>query len=179
MPMAGTIPPPVEPTTIGRAGAKVLANRTLMRAPIWLYRARLGWLLGPRLLMLEHIGRTSGTRRHVVLEVIGHPTPDIYIVASGFGTRAQWFRNLTADPHLRLFTAGHGPRTAIARRLTTAEADAALADYTRRHPRAWAKFRNVLENTLGTAISAQDTQLPMVELRLDRTRPEAARGPSR
>ncbi|HTM84573.1 MAG TPA: nitroreductase family deazaflavin-dependent oxidoreductase, partial [Mycobacterium sp.] len=39
-----------------------------MRAPIWLYRARLGALLGSRLLMLEHRGRTSGARRYVVLE---------------------------------------------------------------------------------------------------------------
>jgi hypothetical protein len=36
----------------------------------------------------------------------------------------------------------------------------------RRHPRAWARFKNVLENTLGTAIGAHDTALPMA-LRLN------------
>jgi deazaflavin-dependent oxidoreductase (nitroreductase family) len=146
----------------------VLANRALMRAPIWLYRARLGFLFGSRTLMLEHIGRKSGAWRYVVLEVIGHPTPDVYIVASGFGVRAQWFRNLMANPHVRVSIAGDGPREATARQLSTAEADAALSDYVRRHPRAWAKFKNVLENTLGSAISQHDTELPMVELRLNR-----------
>jgi hypothetical protein len=80
--------PPVQSTAIGRVGARVLANRALMRAPIWLYRARLGFLFGSRTLMLEHIGRNSGARRYVVLEVVGHPTPDVYVIASGFGLRA-------------------------------------------------------------------------------------------
>jgi deazaflavin-dependent oxidoreductase (nitroreductase family) len=121
------------------------------------------------MLMVEHTGRKSGARRYVVLEVVCHPTPDVYIIASGFGIRAQWFRNLMANPRVRVSIAGDGPCEAMARRLPTAEADAALSDYVRRHPRAWAKFRTVLENTLGSAISEHDTELPMVELRLDRT----------
>lgn len=76
-------------------------------------------------------------------------------------------RNLMANPRVRVSVARHGPRAATARRLPAAEADAVLADYVSRHPGAWAKFKNVLENTLGTAISTQDTPLPMVELRLD------------
>jgi deazaflavin-dependent oxidoreductase (nitroreductase family) len=135
--------------------------------PTWLYRAHLGFLFGSRLLMLEHIGRKSGARRFVALEVIGHPAPDTYVVASGFGDRAQWFRNLIANPRVRVSVAGHGPRAATARRLPAAEADAVLADYASRHPRAWARFKGVLENTLGKAISERDTPLPMVELRLD------------
>jgi deazaflavin-dependent oxidoreductase (nitroreductase family) len=117
--------------------------------------------------MLEHVGRKSGARRFVVLEVVGHRTPDTYVVASGFGERAQWFRNLIANPRVRVSVAGHGPRAATARRLPVAEADTVLAGYIRRHPRAWAKFKGVLENTLGTAVSEHDTPLPMVELRLD------------
>lgn len=167
--MSKAATPPPNSTAIGRGGARVLANRTFARAPIWLYRARLGFLFGSRTLMLEHVGRKSGARRYVVLEVVGHPAPDVYIVASGFGERAQWFRNLAADPRVRVSAAGHGPRQGTARRLSTSEADAALADYVRRHPRAWAKFKNVLENTLGTAVSEHDTELPMVELRLDST----------
>ena len=120
--------------------------------------------------MLEHVGRKSGARRFVVLEVVGHPAPDTYVVASGFGEGAQWFRNLIANPQVRVSIAGHGPRAATARRLPAAEADAALADYVSRHPRAWAKFKNVLERTLGAAISEHNTPLPMVGLRLDRPR---------
>jgi hypothetical protein len=73
-----------------------------------------------------------------------------------------------ANPRVRVSIAGDGPRAATARRLSTAEADAALSDYVRRHPRSWSKFKNVLENTLGSAISEHDIELPMVELRLDR-----------
>ena len=127
--MSNTITPPTRSTAIGRGGAWVLRNRALMRAPIWLYRARLGFLFGSRTLMLEHVGRKSGAKRYVVLEVIGHPAPDTYVVASGFGERAQWFRNLLANPRARVAIAGHGPRTATARRLPAGEADAVLADY--------------------------------------------------
>lgn len=168
--MSSAVTPPARSSAIGRGGAWVLRNRALMRAPIWVYQARLGFLFGSRTLMLEHVGRKSGARRLVVLEVVGHPEPDTYVVASGFGERAQWFRNLIANPQVRVSIAGHGPRAATARRLPAAAADAALAAYASRHPRAWAKFKNVLEHTLGTAISEHNTPLPMVELRLGRPR---------
>ncbi len=163
---------------IGRAGAWVLGNRALVRAPIWLYRARLGYLFGSRTLMLEHVGRKSGARRFVVLEVVGHRTPDTYVVSSGFGERAQWLRNLTANPRARVSVAGHGPRAATARRLPVAEADAVLAGYIRQHPRAWAKLKVVMANTLGTAISEHGTPLPMVELRLDGPAPAPSADPA-
>lgn len=165
--MAGSRTPPAKSAAIGRGGARVLSNRALVRAPIALYRARLGFLLGSRALMLEHIGRKSRARRYVVLEVIGRPAPDTYVVASGFGERAQWYRNLMASPRVRVSVAGHGPRAATARRLPSAEADVALARYVSRHPRAWAKLKNVLEHTLGMPISEHGTALPMIELRLE------------
>jgi hypothetical protein len=40
--------------------AGLLRTRWIVRAPVGLYRARLGFLLGPRMLMLEHTGRKSG-----------------------------------------------------------------------------------------------------------------------
>ncbi|MGH3670992.1 MAG: nitroreductase family deazaflavin-dependent oxidoreductase, partial [Pseudonocardiaceae bacterium] len=115
--------PHVMSDMIAKGGARLLGSRRLMRAPIWLYRAGLGFLFRSRMLMLEHIGRRSGARRYVVLEVFDHPTPDTYVVVSGFGTRAQWFRNVQANPHVRVSIAGHAPAHATARRLTPAEAD--------------------------------------------------------
>jgi hypothetical protein len=53
--------------------AGLLRVRWLVRAPIGLYRARVGFLFGSRLLMLEHLGRKSGARHYVVLEVVAHP----------------------------------------------------------------------------------------------------------
>ncbi len=161
---------------IARGGAWLLSNRRLMRAPIWLYRRRLGFLLGSRMLMLEHTGRTSGARRHVVLEVFGHPTPDTYLVASGFGGRSQWFRNVRANPEVRVSIGSHAPVPATARRLTEVEADTALAAYVRRYPRSWKRFKPVIEATLGSRINNQNTALPVVALHLDpaRSRPDGA-----
>jgi deazaflavin-dependent oxidoreductase (nitroreductase family) len=145
----------------------VLRTRGLMRVPIWIYRSGGGAVLGSRLIMLEHVGRKSGIRRYVVLEVIGHPAAQVYLVASGFGQRAQWFRNITAEPRVRVYAGGHPPAAALARVLTRSEADRALSDYVSRHPQAWNRFKPVLERTLGSPISETDTALPIVELRLD------------
>jgi deazaflavin-dependent oxidoreductase (nitroreductase family) len=151
---------------LAAGGAGLLRCRRLMRAPIWIYRARAGALFGSRMLMLEHIGRTSGARRHVVLEVIDHPAPGTYVVASGFGGKAQWFRNIAANPQVRVYAGSHRPAAATARILDQAEADRALGAYIGRHPRAWARLKGVLDQTLGTEISATNTPLPMVQLRL-------------
>jgi deazaflavin-dependent oxidoreductase (nitroreductase family) len=154
-------------TWLAAMGARALRIRALMRLPIWIYRARAGALLGSRLIMLEHIGRTSGIRRNVVLEVVGRPTPDSWLVASGFGDKAQWFRNITANPRVRVYAGSRPAAEASARVLTQGEADSALRDYISRHPQAWNRFRPVLERTLGGPITDTDTALPIVELRLD------------
>lgn len=147
-------------------GARLLRNRRLVRAPIWLYRMRAGAVFGQRMLMLEHIGRNSGRRRHVVLEIVDHPGADTFIVASGFGDRAQWFRNIVADPQVRVWSGGRGPVPAVARVLDRREADRALDAFRSRHPGYWQRFRPVVEQTLGQPIGDTDIPLPMVELRL-------------
>lgn len=57
--MSSSVRPPMESARIGRWGAWALGNRILTRAPIWLYRAGLGFVFGSRILMLEHVGRRS------------------------------------------------------------------------------------------------------------------------
>ena len=116
--------------------------------------------------MLEHLGRKSGARRYVVLEVVAHPRPGTYVVASGFGARAQWFRNVRANPHVRVYAGGHRPAPATARLLTNEETAAALAAYAAGHPRAWAALKPVFETTLGARISDQETSLPMIAFEL-------------
>jgi len=155
------------PSWFAALGARILRSRTLMRAPIWIYRARAGAIFGSRLLMLEHIGRKSGARRYVVLEVVDHPTHGSYVVASGFGEKAQWFRNISANPRVRVYAGSRAPTPATARIMVQHEADRALSAYADRHPRAWERFRPVLEHTLGSPITETDTPLPIVELRLD------------
>ena len=98
--------------------------------------------------------------------VVDHPAPDRYVVASGFGEKAQWFRNIQANARVRVYAGSRSPAPAAARILAQQEADRALRAYINRHPKAWERFRPVLEQTLGGPITDTDTRLPIVELRL-------------
>jgi deazaflavin-dependent oxidoreductase (nitroreductase family) len=147
--------------------SRMLRVRWLVRAPVWLYRARLGVLMGSRMLMLEHTGRKTGARRHVVLEIVDHPEPGRYVVVSGLGTRAQWFQNVRANPRVRVYLGSRRPEPAVAGLMTTEQASAALRSFAAGHPRSWAALRPVLEATLGTPVSEHETGLPLLSLRLD------------
>lgn len=154
-------------SSLPQLAERLLRSRRLVRAPIWLFKARAGALFGSRMLMLEHTGRNSGARRYAVLEVIDHPAPGSYVVASGFGRKAQWFRNIEAQPRVRVYTGSRAPRRATARVLTQDEVDRTLAAYRSRHPKAWERMLPVLEGTLGAAITDTGAPLPLVELRVD------------
>ena len=114
------------------------------RLPIWLYRLRLGWLLGNHFLLLTHIGRVSGLPRQAVLEVIRYdPEHDTYYVASGFGEKSNWFRNIIKTPEVTI-QVGRRRIEAIAERLPVEEAERELVDYARRRPRAFRALTRLL-----------------------------------
>jgi hypothetical protein len=74
-------------------------SRFAFRVPIYLYRLKLGWLFGHRLLLLNHIGRVTGKPRQNVLEVAGHDAADgSYVVASGVGTDRRVVSQHSAEP---------------------------------------------------------------------------------
>jgi deazaflavin-dependent oxidoreductase (nitroreductase family) len=143
-----------------------LRLRWIVRAPVWLCRARLGFVFGTRLLMLEHTGRKPGIRRYAVLEVVDHPDPGTYVVAAGFGDRAQWLRNVRASPRVRVCTGSRRLVLAMARPLTSEETATALAAYASGHPGSWAVLKPVFEATLGARIDSDGTSLPMIALDL-------------
>ncbi|MFI6043620.1 nitroreductase family deazaflavin-dependent oxidoreductase [Nocardia sp. NPDC051321] len=145
-----------------KLGARALRTRWLVRAPIWLYRAGLGFLFGSRMMLLRHIGRKSGEARYVVLEVVDRPAPGEYVIVSGFGTRAQWYRNIQANPDVRISTGTTRNRPALAIAMTRDESADALAHYMRNHPTAWEKLRASIEYATGKPVDA----LPMVRLRV-------------
>lgn len=124
----------------------------------------MGFLFGSRMLMLEHLGRKSGQRRYVVLEVVSHERPDSYVVASGFGESAQWFRNVMAAPQVRISSGWRNSVPAQARRMTAAEADAVLTSYIKRHPHAWETLKGVIADSLQGRVDPPGTQIPLVEL---------------
>ncbi|MGZ6320715.1 MAG: nitroreductase family deazaflavin-dependent oxidoreductase, partial [Ktedonobacterales bacterium] len=73
--------------------------------PIALYRARLGWLLGHRFLLLTHRGRKTGMIRHTVLEVVHFdPATRESTVLSAYGERADWYHNLLVHPAVEVQT---------------------------------------------------------------------------
>ncbi|WP_433407570.1 nitroreductase family deazaflavin-dependent oxidoreductase [Saccharomonospora azurea] len=122
-------------------------SRSLFRLPIHVFRLRLGWLFLGRLLLLHHTGRRSGMRRSTVLEVVARDG-ESYVVASGFGPRSDWYRNVLADPEVSIVV-----RTtaiaAVARPLPGEEAEEFMAAYARRHP--WLA-RQLCRRLLGFAV---------------------------
>ena len=110
--------------------------RLLFRLPVHLYRMRLGRLLGGRFLLLDHVGRVSGRKRQAVVEVVEHDrSDDSYVVASGFGEQADWYRNVLAAPEVTVQVGAR--RLAVrATRLSTEDGAAVMARYAPRHPAA-------------------------------------------
>jgi deazaflavin-dependent oxidoreductase (nitroreductase family) len=142
--------------------ARLLQNRALVRAPIWLYRARLGFLMGHRMLLLEHIGRTTGARRYAVLEVVERPQTDEYVIVSGFGERSQWYRNVLAERRVRVSVGFRRDVPAVATPMSRKAAKATLDRYAVRYPRTWAR----IEPTLEAALQTPELDLPMLTLEL-------------
>lgn len=146
--------------------ARLLQSRAFVRAPIPLFRVGLGFLLTRRMLMLEHVGRTSGQARYVVLEVVREESPDVLVVASGFGRTSQWFRNVVAEPSCHVSIGFTRRRPAVARVLDSAESEAALADYRQAHPGSWENLSAIITAATGET----DPDVPLVRLELQPVR---------
>lgn len=104
------------------------------RLPILLYRLNLGWLLGHRVLLVTHRGRRTGQIRQTALEVVRYDAESREaIVVSAWGERADWYRNLQANPAVEV-AIGWERYQPTQRFLTTDEIEAELTAYQRRHP---------------------------------------------
>ena len=141
---------------------KLLTTRGFVRAPIYLYKLRLGFLFGRRMLLLEHVGRKSGARRYAVLEVVDRPTADSYVIVSGFGETAQWYRNVIANPRVRVSVGSRRNVPATAIPLTPEDVEKTVEGYAERHPRTW----RTLKKAMAAALDTPDLKLPMVRLEL-------------
>jgi deazaflavin-dependent oxidoreductase (nitroreductase family) len=127
--------------------------RALLRLPVYLYHMRLGWLLGRRFLLLKHRGRQSGRIRETVLEVVRYePGDGSYIIASGWGAKANWFQNVKQHPAVEIMV-GCQRIHVIAHQLTERESESEFRDSARRHPHA---FRKLAAFMLGHEFSAAD-----------------------
>ena len=77
-------------------------RRLFFKTPLYLWRMGLGWAMPRQFLLLTNIGRKSGAPRRTMLECFRYA--GCFYVASGWGSRSQWFRNIQANPHVTVQT---------------------------------------------------------------------------
>ena len=140
--------------------------RWLARAPIPLLR-RAAPLLGRRFVLIEHLGRRSGLPRHVVLEVV-HREPGALMVISGYGPDSQWYRNIRAEPVVRIWSGGIRGAVAVATPLPAEHGTAILESYRHHHPlaaRVLGHAFGIPEFTLGRPVPVRRAEeLPLVRI---------------
>jgi deazaflavin-dependent oxidoreductase (nitroreductase family) len=125
------------------------------RLPVWLYRWGLGGLMGKRAIYFEHKGRISGALRRTVVEIIRYdPEADCYYIVSGYGEKADWYKNILKRPRIKAQVGGRR-FDAIAERLSQERALAEFQDYTRRYPNAL----KYLGRLLGLQIKGTEEEL--------------------
>lgn len=145
-------------------------QRLLWRAPIWLYRIGLGGLFGKQLMLLNHTGRKSGQPRQAVVEAAHFdPARNSYTVASGFGHKSDWYRNVCATPRVTI-QVGNRRMQADARPLSPAESGTAMVEYAHRNP----SLARGLAKVIGHQVDGTDEayrqiaeqHIPFVEFRV-------------
>jgi deazaflavin-dependent oxidoreductase (nitroreductase family) len=109
--------------------------RLVFKAPVALYRAHLGWLLGDRFILLTHTGRNTGRARCTVIEVVAYDRsiPEVVVIAA-WGEHAQWVRNLKAAPAIGVQLGRVRWLHPEHRFMEPAQAVDAIAAYRSRHP---------------------------------------------
>lgn len=108
--------------------------RRVLWAPVHLFRWHLGFLFGDRFVLIGHLGRRSGTQHQVVVEVVDHDLgAGEYVVCSGTGPAADWYRNLCAAPAPRIQVGSRAWRPAQ-RLLDRQEAAECFRRYEAAHP---------------------------------------------
>ena len=124
------------PEQVGRAKPPQGISRLLWRAPIWIYRLGLGGLMRERMLLLHHIGRISGQQRENVLEIVDHNEENgSFTVASGFGKKSDWYKNIINHPDVSI-TVGRTEIPVTAQPLPPDQSGQAMVNYAKRHPTA-------------------------------------------
>ena len=90
-------------------------HKAAFKAPVVLWRLGLGSLIGQMMVLITQTGRKSGLPRRTITEM--HKINGRKYAPVAFGRRAQWYRNIEADPLVTIQTAD-GPESARAVRVT-------------------------------------------------------------
>jgi len=148
-----------------------MLGRLFFRAPIVLYRIGLGGLM-PMQLLLTTVGRKSGRPRQAVVDVLRHDADtDTYYVTSAYGAHSDWYRNLQANPTVRVQVRWR-KFSARATILPKEEAEEVLLDHWRRHR----LYSRVTLRLVGLkATSEEEVRTAAAQLRVVAIKPEAGR----
>jgi deazaflavin-dependent oxidoreductase (nitroreductase family) len=105
----------------------------IFKLPLFLYRIRLGWLLGKRFMQITHVGRRSGKVRRTVLAVLrfDEKTKEVYAVSAWTGS--DWYYNIQNSPALKVET-GFVHYVPLQRTLSAEEITTTFMQYCRKHP---------------------------------------------
>ena len=104
--------------------------------------------------MLTNIGRKSGLKRQVVLEVLyQNKTSGEYYVLSGWGDKSDWFMNIRKNPEV-VVNVGGKRFEAIAFQIMSGEAESVISKYAYKHPNA---FRILSKRILGADVEITNT----------------------
>jgi deazaflavin-dependent oxidoreductase (nitroreductase family) len=105
----------------------------IFKLPIFLYRLRLGWLLGKRFVQITHVGRHSGKVRRTILAVLkfDEKTREIYAVSAWKGS--DWYYNIQSSPALEVET-GFVRYAPVQRILSAQEIASTFIKYRKGHP---------------------------------------------
>jgi deazaflavin-dependent oxidoreductase (nitroreductase family) len=90
----------------------------LFRAPLIAWRLGMGPVTGKLFLVLTTTGRKSGLPRHTMVEY--YSIDGVKYAACAFGARAQYYKNIAADPRVTIQSAD-GTESALAKRVTDGE----------------------------------------------------------
>ena len=105
----------------------------IFKLPVFLYRLRLGWIMGKRFMQITHLGRRSGKVRRTILAVLrfDDKTREIYAVSAWKGS--DWYYNIQATPALQVET-GFVRYVPVQRNLSPEEITATFIEYRKEHP---------------------------------------------
>jgi deazaflavin-dependent oxidoreductase (nitroreductase family) len=118
--------------------------KAFLDSPTWLFRWHLGFLFGNRFLMIEHRGRKSQKLYRTVIEVAGrNPNQGEWIVTSGTGPNADWYRNIKAGGVDAVWI-GSSRRTTDVRFLEAEESGDVFAKYEQEHAKTVAKLMDMM-----------------------------------
>jgi len=114
------------------------------RIPVYFYRLKLGWLLGGRFVLINHLGRRTGLPRQAVVEIVERdPGSDSVIVVAGYGPKTQWYQNLKAHPDTIIQIGSH-KYDVTAEFITPEEGEEIMVRYLNRYGKLIGKLFSLL-----------------------------------